>query len=219
MTEQKQGGILLISHLGNFEICRCLSSSQNGFRLTVLLHTRHARKFNQLLEELTARHTVELLEVTKITPATAMLLNERCSRGEFIAIAGDRVAIDFPQNCFMANFLGQPAPFPKGPFTLAAILQVPLISVFCLKEQDGYHIYFDQLSETVVAPRKQREQILQQLAQRYANQLQKYCLREPLQWYNFFHFWALPAQHDPLAENPGGPDKTSTQARNNENRR
>src|SRR4051812_46383404 len=38
----KQGAILIMSHLGNFEICRCLSSRHRGMRLTVLMHTKHA---------------------------------------------------------------------------------------------------------------------------------------------------------------------------------
>ena len=38
-------------------------------------------------------------------------------------------------------------------------------------------------------PRKNREQAMQQIIQRYAERLQTYCLKEPLQWFNFFDFW------------------------------
>ena len=199
MVREKRGGILLVSHLGNFEICRCLSAAQGDIRLTVLLHTKHAEKFNRLLNEQDNEQgnqpAIEVLQVTEITPATAMLLSERIERGEFIAIAADRVAIEHPENSLMVDFMGQRAPLPKGPFVLAAILRAPILTVFSLWQADGYHIYFDQLSGPVHAPRKQRSPILSQLAQRYAHQLQDHCIDVPLQWFNFFHFWNLPATH------------------------
>ena len=43
-------------------------------------------------------------------------------------------------------------------------------------------------------PRKTRGQAMQQIIQRYAERLQTYCLKEPLQWFNFFDFW--PIAHD-----------------------
>lgn len=38
-------------------------------------------------------------------------------------------------------------------------------------------------------PRKNREQAIVQTIQRYAERLQHYCLKAPLQWFNFFDFW------------------------------
>jgi predicted LPLAT superfamily acyltransferase len=186
---EKRGGIILISHLGNFEICRCLSDSRPNMRLTVLLHTKHAEKFNSLVKEMPHNSHIKLMQVTEITPATAMQLNERISRGEFIAIAGDRVAVNHPENCLSVNFLGAKAALPMGPFSLAAVLNAPLITLFCLRDKGRYRIYFNLLSEALSVPRKQRQQVFQSLAQRYADELEKYCYQAPLQWFNFFDFW------------------------------
>jgi len=40
-------------------------------------------------------------------------------------------------------------------------------------------------------PKKTREQDMQQVIQHYAECLQTYCLKEPLQWFNFFDFWRV----------------------------
>ena len=150
----KQGALLIISHLGNFEICRCLSGRHKGMRLTVLMHTRHAPKFNRLMKEEAGDSQVDIIQVTEITPATAMMLSERIEQGEFVAIAGDRIAVNHPENCLLVDFLGDKAPFPAGPFTLAAILRAPLISLFCLREGSRFHIHFEQLSPAVHVPRR-----------------------------------------------------------------
>lgn len=189
---RKQGAVLVISHLGNFEICRCLSGRHKNLRLTVLMHTRHAEKFNRLMKEQASDSQLDIIQVTEITPATAMMLSERIERGEFIAIAGDRVAVNKPENALLVDFMGATAPLPVGPFTLAAILRAPLISLFCLREGHGFHIYFDRLSEALQVPRRNRQAHLQQLAQTYASQLEGHCRRQPLQWFNFFDFWQLP---------------------------
>ena len=201
---KQQGAVLIISHLGNFEICRCLSARHKGMRLTVLMHTRHAQKFNRMMKEHASDSQLDIIQVTEITPATAMMLSERIERGEFIAIAGDRVAVNHPENALVVDFLGEQAPLPLGPFTLAAILRAPLISLFCLRENNRFQIYFEQLSAAVQVPRRERKVHLQKLAQAYASQLESHCLRQPLQWFNFFDFWqqlsAAPALDDALPE-------------------
>lgn len=192
LRARKQGCVLVISHLGNFEICRCLSARHPGMRLTVLMHTKHAQKFNRMMQEKASASQLDILQVTEITPATAMLLSERIEQGEFVAIAGDRVPISNPENSLLVDFLGDKAPLPLGPFTLASILRAPMIGLFCLRENAGFSIYFKQLSEAQQIPRRQRQQHMQQLAQAYAEQLEFHCRRQPLQWFNFFDFWQLP---------------------------
>lgn len=206
----KQGAILIMSHLGNFEICRCLSSRYRTMRLTVLMHTKHALKFNQLMKEYASDSQLDILQVTEITPATAMMLSERIENGEFIAIAGDRVAVNHPENSLVVDFLGDKALLPMGPFTLAAILRAPLISLFCLREGKGFHIYFEKLSDALQVPRRDRTAHLNRLAQAYATQLEGHCRRLPLQWFNFFDFWRMHDQVTPALSDQHTDDAQNT---------
>ncbi len=193
LLEQKRGAVLLCAHLGNMDLCRVLSHAQPGLKLTVLVHTRHARAFNEMLAAIDPRSQMNLMQVTEMTPATAMLLAEKVEQGEFVVIAADRVPVSADPRVAVVPFLGQDAAFPVGPYVLAGILQCPLHLMFSVRGKDGYEIHFEQLSEGVKLPRKGREQALAELAAAYAVRLQYHAMRSPLEWFNFYDFWHTPS--------------------------
>ncbi len=192
LIEQKRGAVLLCSHLGNVDLCRVLSHQQQGLQLTVLVHTRHAQAFNDMLAKIDPRSQMNLLQVTDMSPATAMLLAERVARGEFVVIAGDRVPVSPAPRVAAVPFLGAAAPFPVGPYVLAGVLQCPVAMMFSVRGKAGHEVHFEQLSDTVRLPRKGRDDALAALAAAYAARLEHHCLRSPLEWFNFYDFWHLP---------------------------
>jgi predicted LPLAT superfamily acyltransferase len=186
-----QGIVLLGSHLGNLEVCRVIADFDKSIHINVLVHTKHAEKFNRLLNQTSDISRLNLIQVTEITAATALLLNDKIDAGELVIIAADRTPVSNLQRVTSVTFLGAEALFPQGPFILAALLKCPVHTMFCLKQQGKQVIYFDHFSDMLKFPRKTREQDLQQIIQRYAECLQAYCLKEPLQWFNFFDFWHI----------------------------
>ena len=192
LLEHKRGALLLCAHLGNMDLCRVLAQSQPGLKLTVLVHTRHARAFNEMLAAIDPRSQMNLMQVSEMTPATAMLLADKVAQGEFVVIAADRVPVSAQPRVALAPFLGQDAAFPVGPYVLASVLQCPLCLMFSVRGKDGHEIHFEQMSESVRLPRKGREQALAELAAAYAARLEYHCVRAPLEWFNFYDFWHLP---------------------------
>jgi predicted LPLAT superfamily acyltransferase len=192
----KRGGLLICCHLGNLELCRVMSTMQPGLKLTVLTHTKHAVKFNQLLAQLNPHSQLNLMQVTDLTPATAVLLSEKINQGEFIAIAGDRIPVASKPRVAFARFFGAMAPFPVGPYILASLFQCPVFLLFSLRTDAGAAIQFELFREEIRLPRKNRNDALAALVNEYAARLQGHCLRAPLQWFNFFDFWRLsPLSH------------------------
>jgi predicted LPLAT superfamily acyltransferase len=191
-----QGAVLLGSHLGNLEVCRIIADFDKTIRINVLVHTKHARKFNRLLKQISDNSRLHMIQVTEITPATAMLLSDKIEAGELVIIAADRTPVSNRQRVTKVDFLGAEALFPQGPFILAFLMKCPVYTVFCLKQQGKHVIYFDPFSEMLKLPRKTREQAMQQIIQRYAERLQAYCLKEPLQWFNFYDFWEVALDDD-----------------------
>lgn len=192
LIAEKRGALLICSHFGNLELCRVLSRHHRKMRLTILVHTKHARAFNQLLAALDPQSQLNLMQVTEMTPATAMLLAEKIEQGEFVVIAGDRVPVAPNPRVVITDFLGAPAAFPIGPYVLASILQCPTYLLFPLQLEKHAELHFELLRETIRLPRKGRDEALQPLVADYAARLQHYCLRAPLQWFNFYDFWHLP---------------------------
>lgn len=187
-----RGGLLICAHLGNLELCRVLSKQQPGLKLTVLVHTRHAQAFNRLLAQLDPESQMNLMQVTEISPATAVLLAEKVEQGEFVVIAGDRIPVSPNPRVAIAPFLGAPAPFPVGPYVLASLLRCPTYLIFSLRSGDSSEVHFELLRESITLPRKDRDQALAELATAYAARLEDYCLRAPFQWFNFYDFWHHP---------------------------
>lgn len=183
-----RGGIIVTAHLGCLELCRVMASRRGQVKLNILVHTRHAAQFNRILQRLSPETDVQLLEVTELGPAAAVELNARVEAGEYVVIAGDRVPVQSSQTV-TADFLGHPAPFPAGPYVLAALLRCPLHLLGCFREGPGYTIHFEQLAERVELPRKTRVQALTVYAQRYADAVSALLQRSPYDWFNFFPFW------------------------------
>jgi predicted LPLAT superfamily acyltransferase len=193
------GGLLICSHLGNLELCRVLSRQRSDIKLTVLVHTRHAKAFNQMLARLNPDSQLNLMQVTEMSPATAMVLSERVAQGEFVVIAGDRVPVSHNPRVAVADFLGAPAAFPVGPYVLASVLQCPVYLLFSIRQGRSCEVHFEFFRDAVRVPRQGREAALAVLAAAYARRLEHYCLRAPLQWFNFYDFWHLPELDSPDA--------------------
>ena len=113
----------------------------------------------------------------------------RIDAGEFVVIVGDRTPVNSSGNICHAEFLGEPAPFPQGPFLLAALMECPVYLLFCLKENGTYRVLLEHFADAIHLTRRQRAQQLQAVIARYAQRLEFHCRRVPLQWFNFYDFW------------------------------
>ncbi|MBD2810065.1 glycosyltransferase family 2 protein [Xenorhabdus sp. Vera] len=190
------GKLLLVSHLGDIEVCRALAQRSGQKTINALVFTEHAQRFKQITEEISPQAGVNLLPVTNVGADTAIMLKEKIDAGEWVAIVGDRIAINpsraNTQRVVWSEFLGHPAPFPQGPFILASVLRCPVLLMFALRQNNQFKIYCEHFANPLELPRKQREQALQQTVDLYASRLEHYALQSPLDWFNFFDFWQLP---------------------------
>lgn len=183
----QRGQMLICSHLGNVDIARALVEHHQGFVMNVLMHSGHAVEFNRQLQKAGASH-LNVIEVSTLDATVMMELQQRLERGEWLAMAADRIPIRGNKNT-RVNFLGHSTIFPQGPWLLASLLRVPVNVLFCLKEHNNYHLYLERMVEQVSLPRGKREESIQAYAQQYADILAKYCCQSPWQWFNFFEFW------------------------------
>ncbi|MGF6548098.1 glycosyltransferase family 2 protein [Paraburkholderia youngii] len=185
-----KGALVIGAHLGNLEMMRALAIRGDHAKVTAVVYTEHARRFNEVLAASNREFARHLLEVGDFGPETAVLMQQRIDAGELLVIVGDRVPAREAGRTTDAQFLGASAPFAQGPYVLAHALGCPVYLFFCLKERDGYRMYFEPFAERIELPRRDRAQHLAAWAQRYALRLEHYCRKAPYQWFNFFDFWA-----------------------------
>ncbi|TFZ00396.1 acyltransferase [Ramlibacter henchirensis] len=189
LLAEGRGAVLVTAHVGCLELCQALASRMPALRLTVLVHTRHAERFNAILRRLNPESRVELLQVTDVNAATAVELEKIVRAGGFVAIAGDRVPVDGGRIA-RVPFLGAPAEFPVGAYVLASLLACPLLMLGCVREGGGHVVRFEALAESVELPRTGRTQALEQYAASFAQRLEALLVRSPYEWFNFYPFWS-----------------------------
>ena len=185
---QGRGQILLCSHIGNLEVCRALAGRRPTMRLTVLVHSHNAVRFNRVLADAGA-DSLNLIEVSDLDAGTMLELNRRIEQGEWLAIAGDRVPIK-GNRTVQVDFLGAPALLPQGAWLLAGLLRCPVNVLFCTRQGDRYRLVLRRLSTGLAWTRASRDEAIRLSAQRYADSLANACLQAPLQWFNFYPFWS-----------------------------
>ncbi|QIZ53085.1 glycosyltransferase family 2 protein [Dickeya zeae] len=190
-----RGQLILASHLGDIEVCRGLARQVSGLVINALVFTDNAQRFRQIQEAVTPEAGVNLIPVSDIGPDTAMLLQQKLDAGEWVAIVGDRTAVNRQRGggrrVIWSSFLGRPAPFPQGPFVLAAALRCPVLLMFAIREHDQLRVYCEPFADPILLPRAQRQSALQHVVDRYAERLEHHALKAPLDWFNFFDFWQL----------------------------
>ncbi len=184
------GVLLLSAHLGNLKLARALSTLIPSLRVNALMYTNNARKVNAMLAETSQEYGLRLIHVQEIGPDTAVMLREKIDAGEVVVTVGDRIPVSEHSPVVEAEFLGRPARFAIGPYMLAHVLECPVYLFMCVREGRGYRIYLEPFAERIQLPRQQRTEAASMWASRYAQRLAHYATRFPLQWYNFYDFWA-----------------------------
>jgi predicted LPLAT superfamily acyltransferase len=179
--------------MGSLDVCRALAAHQPGMKLTVLVHSYNAVRFNRVLTEAGAT-SVELMQVSELDAIAMLDLSQRIDRGEWLAITGDRVP-PRGNRVVEVDFLGAPALFPQGPWLLAGMLRCSVNVLSCTRVEGKnphagrYTLAMRRLATDLAWTRATRDDAIRRIAQRYADELALACRQAPLQWFNFYPFW------------------------------
>jgi len=186
MLGSGQGAIVIGAHIGSFEALRARSYERRA-PLNVVGNFHNARMLNAVLDGLGPNSSTRFIDAGANPVSIALKAKECIDAGELVAILADRAN---GQRSVAARFLGAPALFPTGAFTLAAILKCPVYLAFGLYTQPNrYDLYAELFAEEIVLPRGKRDEALDGYLQRFAERLEAYCRKAPYNWFNFFPFW------------------------------
>jgi predicted LPLAT superfamily acyltransferase len=190
VRDEGRGVLFISSHLGNVEVFRALVDTQEKVKVSPLVFTERSPQLNRLFSAVGPRALEGMIQIDSLGPDSVMKLQDKLRSGEHIAIAADRVSVRHAERSMAVPFLGQPAPFPEGPFILASLLACPVYLIFCLRIGRRYRVFVEPFAGTISLPRKDRAAALRRIIERYAQRLEHYCLMAPMQWFNFFDFWS-----------------------------
>ncbi|MDR1229611.1 MAG: hypothetical protein LBK55_11495 [Azoarcus sp.] len=191
MLDEGHGVLVVATHIGSLmSLYRLGCSRYAHIPFTLLVHTRHAGRFNQILSSLNPALEIDMIQVGSIDAATAMLLSERIDAGGVVVITGDRVPVAPGSSAMMVSpFLGKDAQFPIGPYVLGAVLACPVFMMFSARFREGVSVTVRRLADRIVLPRRARGAAIRPYLDAYVAALTEMCIEHPLQWFNFFPFW------------------------------
>lgn len=184
----EHGCLLMVSHLGSFDVMRVRGAKQQARPLRILLDRRHNPLVGDVLDRLDPELAAGIIDAGQSPPALALTIDACLKQGELVGIMADRAAPG--QRVERVDFLGGPAAFPVGPWQMAAVLGVPVILCFGLyRGGNRYDLHFELMSPGLEASRRQRPALITQCIEHYASRLQYYARLAPYNWFNFYDFW------------------------------
>jgi predicted LPLAT superfamily acyltransferase len=189
LIESGKGCLLIGSHFGNLEYARGIASQHPDLVVNILIHDKHAANFAALMNESAPQSRTNLIQVTELDIDMSIRLKHKVDAGEWLLIAGDRLPVGTGDNVCAAEFLGNAANFPIGPFVLARLLQCPVYLMHCYLLDGQYVLRFDQFAECVKPSRVSGRVSYAREVQQFAAALESEIIRAPLQWFNFYDFW------------------------------
>lgn len=187
---QRRGALLLGSHFGSFEAMRTMAQ-QHAFPLSVVADFGNAQRINGVLEKMAPSFRMQLIPMQEVGSTWMIAVRDAVDEGSLVALLGDRLHEGREERAVEVDFLGGKARLPIGPFVLAHLARCPIYLVFGVFHAPAhYQLVCECLAEDVRLPRAGREQALQELAQRYADALEKQVRIAPFNWFNFYDFWS-----------------------------
>jgi len=185
-TKQGQGGILLGSHHGSFDVLRSLAIKNKNIRLKVLMYSDHNGMMTKILDSLNPDVADTVINLADNDALLQM--QQAIDEGYFVGMLGDRVTEgERKTECCL---LGDKIDFPAGPMLMAAILNVPVVLFYGLYQgRNCYDLHVELLSEKLNVQRKDRDQAVKYWTQKYASRLEHYIISSPYNWFNFYDFW------------------------------
>lgn len=185
---KKQGVLVFGAHLGSFDSLRVLAEFRQDVKVRVVLDVEQNPTITNILNTLNPEMARSIINARQDGAVTALAIKEALDETALVTLLVDRAR---PGNqVATADFLGMPAPFPTGPWQLAAALKVPVVLCFGLyRGGNRYDLHFELFAETVRMERTDRQASLNAIIQRFADRLAHYARSAPYNWFNFYDFW------------------------------
>ncbi|HCW09195.1 MAG TPA: lipid A biosynthesis acyltransferase [Cytophagales bacterium] len=181
-----KGGILLSGHVGNWEIASHLLKKLNT-KVNVVMFDGEHQRIKNYLNEVTGSKSFNII-IIRDDISHVYEIGHALNRNELVCIHADRFVNT--AKTIIRPFLGSPAKFPLGPFSIASTFNVPVSFVYAFKESTThYHLFGSKvmLREEQTPKREYAEQ----LADRFIKSFEEKVSRYPEQWFNYYNFWEL----------------------------
>lgn len=182
LAAKPEGFVMMSSHIGNYEIAGyCLVSREKSINAVVYEYEKESVMKNR--GTMFGKTNVNMIAM-KQDLSHLFEIDSALGSGNIVSFPTDRSMGGRVIDC---DFLGAPAEFPMGPFSVATMRGLDVLAVNVMKTGWlKYTIYVTPLQYDRTAGRKEQ---MSRLSAAYVAELEKRVRQYPTQWYNFFEFW------------------------------
>ena len=184
IVSRQKGGVLLSAHIGNWDIAGHLFKRLNT-RIHIVIYDGEEEQIKKYLAVVTGKKSVNFI-VIKNDLTHIYQISEALKNNELVCMHADRFLEG--NKTFSANFLGEKARFPMGPFVLAATFKVPVSYVFAVKESNMHYHFF--ASSIKNYEQVEKNTIMQEMLLEFTREMEIKVKRYPEQWFNYYNFWS-----------------------------
>lgn len=184
LLDEEKGFIIASAHIGNFELCGYMLKQEKK-RINALAFGGETKDVMNNRAKWFALNNINVIPVFE-DMTHIITLNEVLENGEIVSVSCDR---NFGNGKTVeCSFLSGKIEFPVGTFMLAAHYDVPVLSVFVLKESvSNYHVFVKPV--TLCNETKDKRGKAEGLARAFVNEMEGIVRKYPEQWFNFYEFW------------------------------
>jgi predicted LPLAT superfamily acyltransferase len=188
ILQEKTGAILLMSHMGNWEVAaHLLKRNFPDMNLLLYMGIKHKEQIEGIQKRSLSRNGVRVVAVDEHggSPFDIVEGIHFINSGGLVSLTGDLIWKK-DQRSIPVKFLGRDTLFPEAPYLFALLTGAPIFIFFAFRI--GRKTYHFTLSEPIFVKalsRGERAAALHQAAQRYADILEETVRRNPFQWYHF----------------------------------
>lgn len=188
---KKEGGILLMSHMGNWEVAaHILKRKKQDLQLLLYMGVKHKEQLEGIQKESLSRSGITIVAVDEQGGSPVDIIEgiKFIELGGIVSLTGDLVWRE-DQRSVPVKLLEHEARLPEAPYLLSYFSGAPIFIFFAF--QTGKRQYHFSMSKPIyvrAASRRERAAAIQLAAQQYADILEETLRRHPLQWYHFEPF-------------------------------
>ena len=179
----KKGGVLLSAHIGNWDIAGHLFKRLDT-PIHIVMFDGEQEKIKEYLASVTGKKSVNII-VIKNDLSHIYQISEALKNNELVCMHADRFLEG--NKTFSADFLGEQARFPMGPFVLASTFKAPVSYVFAVKESNLHYHFFASSVKNYEYLEKEIQ--MQEMLLEFTREMETKVKRYPEQWFNYYDFW------------------------------
>jgi len=187
-VEKKTGAIIVMSHIGNWELAAEMLS-RKGLPIMLYLGAKHKEQVERIHKDKLAQSGVKIVATSEKESSPFALLEgiNFLREGGIVSMTGDRLWGD--QRSVKVNFLGYEVQLPDTPHLFALMSGAPLMTFFVNQKSPGkYHIVVSRGRQVLAVSRQDRKNAVLASAQAYADQLEQMARQHPFEWNHFEPF-------------------------------